>query len=67
MDNEYDVAENLRGLIEDAANNDENTYFAEFEGVRVRNYAECGMLTNNEGLVLTTKGGNKYQLTIVEA
>ena len=35
--------------------------------LRIRTFAEAGLLTNNEGLVITLPNGDKFQITVVAA
>ncbi len=39
----------------------------ELEDLRVRSFAECGVMTYDKGLVITLADGSEYQLTIVES
>lgn len=39
----------------------------EGEWVEVRTYEEAGLLSHNEGLVVTLPDGREYQITIVQS
>ena len=38
-----------------------------WENLRVRTFAEAGLMTYNKGLVITLPDGSEYQLTIVQS
>ena len=38
-----------------------------WENLRVRTYAEAGVMTYDKGLVITTPDGQEFQLTIVRS
>lgn len=58
-----ETEEELRSWLEEAifeaADGSEN------DGLRMRSFEEAGLLTNNEGLVLSFPDGPEFQLTIV--
>ena len=45
----------------------EATHGTEDDGLRIQSFAEAGLLTTNEGLVLSFPGGGEFQLTIVRS
>ena len=59
---EFDLREALEAMlygesIEDTA----------LEVDRIRSFGEAGLLTDNEGLVITTSAGDEFQITIVQS
>ena len=54
-----ELAQWLEEVIFDA------TCGTEDDGLRIQSFAEAGLLTANEGLVLRLSGGTEFQLTIV--
>ena len=59
MNNEDTIVDLIRMLLEDARHED--------MGMRVRTYAEAGLLTSNKGLVLRTQDGSEFQVTIAQS
>ena len=61
--NEAEFVEQMQDLL--AENLDEDDPFlAKIRGVRT--YAQSGMLTMNTGLVVQTRDGSEFQLTIIK-
>lgn len=58
-ESEQELARWLEEVILDA------THGTEDDGIRVRSFAEVGLLTADEGLVLNFPEGAEFQLTIV--
>jgi hypothetical protein len=56
-----ELARWLEGVIYDA------TYGTGDDALRIRSFEEAGLLTANEGLVLSFPGGAEFQLTIVRS
>lgn len=44
-----------------------DSYEVCWENLRVRTFAEAGLMTWNKGLVITLPDGSEYQLTIVRS
>lgn len=71
--NEKELQDALKTLLREIALMDEDK--ASDAGVpddlvnlrRVRTYEEDGVLTNNAGLVITTAGGDEFQISIVRS
>jgi hypothetical protein len=67
-----DVVEVLRDLL-DAAGSESKIDLSDIDGedtlggCRVATFEECGVLTNNEGLVLRLADGTEFQLTVVRS
>ena len=38
----------------------------EFDNAKFRNFQDAGLMTRNEGLVITMEDGSKFQVTIVK-
>ena len=57
------LQEALRELITEGY----DSYEVCWENLRVRTFAEAGLMTWNKGLVITLPDGSEYQLTIVRS
>jgi len=65
---EQEFLENLYAVLAgDDVNADEPEYW-EGSGIKsVRTYEDAGMLTHNQGLVVTLVNGSQFQVTIVKS
>ncbi len=63
MFNEETLQDALRELI----NEGYDSYEICWENLRVRTFAEAGVMTYNKGLVITAPDGSEFQLTIVQS
>ena len=61
--NEDTMQDALRELITEGY----DSYEICWENMRVRTFAEAGLMTYNKGLVITTPDGSEFQLTIVQS
>lgn len=55
----------LKGWLEEAIF--EANCGTDDDGLRIRSFQEAGLLTGNEGLVLSFRGGPEFQLTILRS
>ena len=63
MFNEETLQDALRELITEGY----DSYEICWENLRVRTFAEAGVMTYNKGLVITAPDGSEFQLTIVQS
>ena len=57
------LQEGLRELITEGS----DSYEICWENLRVRTFAEAGVITYDKGLVITTPDGSEFQVTIIQS
>jgi hypothetical protein len=69
--NENELQDALKTLLEEVANVDDEERaemgIPDEVVLRVRTFADEGLLTGNAGLVVTAKDGSEFQITIVRS
>ena len=67
-DNEEQFTEDtLQNALRELITEGYDSYEMCWENLRVRTFAEAGLMTWNRGLVITLPDGSEYQLTIVRS
>lgn len=69
--NENELQDALMTLLEEVANMDDDERadvgISDETILRVRTFADEGLLTDNAGLVVTARDGSQFQITIVKS
>lgn len=61
--NDYTVQEALWGILISGWSREDTA----LESIRVKTYAQAGVLSGNKGLVITLPDGSEFQVTIIQS